>query len=360
MTVWRKVGCWVISSLVLAVAALPAWANSTEKVEYYTVGADDTLGSIALRFKVSPRDLKSWNNLSSLDITPGASLVVKGEPEQLAAPAPRAQAKAPASKPSSFVHVVRSGDTFESIARRYRVSIDQVKAWNTRINPRRMQIGQHVRLYSANGRQPEAPVAAPPELGGRSSSTGAANRGRLFNGIALQDTYGLKVRDKGRSYGTRTTVQLLEAIGADVQARWPDAPALLVGDLSHPGGGPMRPHKSHQSGRDVDINYYHRGNVPLSGFRQMDIETFDAAKNWHFFKMLIDSGQVEYVFVDYKLQRVLYEYAREIGYSPEELARVIQYPRSPKSNFGLIRHVRGHADHMHIRFKCQSDDTNCR
>ena len=34
----------------------------------------------------------------------------------------------------------------------------------------------------------------------------------------------------------------------------------------------------------------------------------------------------------------------------EELTRLFAYPRGRKARVGIIRHLRGHADHMHVRF----------
>jgi murein endopeptidase len=162
------------------------------------------------------------------------------------------------------------------------------------------------------------------------------------------------------AYGTRRTVNLLKAAVADVKARWPDAPDLVIGHLSYKRGGHMHPHKSHQSGRDADGSFYYKGNVQLQNFHEMTPETFDAVKNWHLFKTLIDTGEVEYIFVRHDLQKVLYEYARSIGYTKKELAEIIQYPRPTHERVGIIRHTGGHDDHFHIRFKCRDDDKHCR
>jgi murein endopeptidase len=168
------------------------------------------------------------------------------------------------------------------------------------------------------------------------------------------------VRHVSRAYGTERTIKMLEAAVADVAARWPDSSTLVVGDISYKRGGRMRPHKSHQSGRDADLSYYHKGNVPTADFLEMTEETFDAVKNWHLFKTLIDTEQVEYIFVDYKLQRSLYHYAKSIGYSDGELEPIIQYPRGRGARTGIIRHARGHDDHWHIRFTCGPKDKRCR
>lgn len=307
------------------------------EITYHQVGEDETLGLIALQYRVGIAELKGWNQLDSIDVEPGMELIVKSDEEIDDGP----------SEPLPVVHIVRSGDTFEGIARQYGVRISQVRSWNSNVNPRRLQIGQQVRLHI-------------PGANGESVSWGRANGGQLYNGVAMEDGPGLRVRNQARAYGTQRVVNMLSAAGADVKARWPDAPELVVGSLSLRRGGSLRPHRSHQSGRDVDITYYHRGNVELPDFRDMSAETFDAVKNWHFLKTLIDTGEVQFIFVDYELQRVLHEYALSIGYTEDDLTEYLQYPRGRRVPEGIIRHARGHRNHVHIRFTCGPKDKNCR
>jgi len=121
----------------------------------------------------------------------------------------------------------------------------------------------------------------------------------------------------------------------------------------------MRPHVSHQSGRDADIAYYTVGRESNEGFIVATPETLDTPVTWYLLKTFIDQGRVRYIFVDYELQAVLYEYARDRGASDEELETWFQYPRED-ANRGIIRDSTGHDDHFHIRFRCASDDERCR
>lgn len=328
----------IVTLMASSVAAEQPVATSRNRVNtvFYTVSDGDNLGSIALRFGVGVSEVKAWNSLETEELEPGREIIVKSDEE--------VKPKQP-TRPLPVIHVVKRGDTFESIAKKNKVSVDQIRRWNRRVNPRKLQIGQQIRLQI-------------PGRDGKSVSWGTANRGRLYNGVAMQSVPGMRVRNVARAYGTKRSVQFLEAAAYDVRARWPDAPDIEVGDMSFRSGGRMRPHKSHTSGRDVDISYYHRGNVE-TGFRGMDAETFDAAKNWHLFKTLIDTNEVEYIFVDYRLQKVLFDYATSLGYTADELANIIQYPASASTNHATIRHARGHVDHFHIRFKCGPDDKQC-
>jgi hypothetical protein len=121
----------------------------------------------------------------------------------------------------------------------------------------------------------------------------------------------------------------------------------------------MRPHASHQSGRDADIAYYTAGREDTDGFVVATPENLDVRRTWYLIKSFLDSGQVRYIFMEYELQGVLYEYARRRGASAEELDRWFEYPRQHTTR-GIIRHARGHDDHFHVRFTCPSGDRRCR
>ena len=320
----------------LPVVTGPDMIGSDIKRAVYFVGNDENIGSVALKFGLDPEDLLYWNDLDRIKLHPEEVLVFKLD----------AKPRVP-KKPLPTVHRVKRGDTYERIAKKYGVSVKQLKRWNPKINPRKLQIGQTIRMYI-------------PGRNGRSVSYGTANRGKLYNGVALESTDGLKVRTVSNAYGTERVIRLLKGAAFDVQARWPDAPNLVVGDISYRRGGRIKKHKSHQSGRDADVSFFYRGNVQTRDFVDMEHETFDAVKNWHVFKTLIDTGEVEYIFIDYPLQKVLYEYAMAIGYTEEELEPLLQYPRPKSMGVGIIRHVRGHDDHWHIRFKCGPEDRGCR
>lgn len=328
---------WVAMSGVPAVAAAEKPDDEDIEIVHHALQEEETLGTVALKYEVNVAELKEWNELESVhDANGNNELEVRIDEETTNS-----------TSPQPVVHVIQRGDTFEDIARRYGVRISQVRQWNRNVDPRRLQIGEQIRLHV-------------PGADGHPVSWGRPSNGRLFNGVAMEDSPGLTVRNQSRSYGTQRTIDLLQAAAADVQARWPDAPDLVVGSLSLRQGGPIRPHRSHQNGRDADLTYYHRGNVELPDFRDMTPETFDAVKNWHFFKILIETGEVQFIFVDYELQRMLFEYALSIGYTEEDLEEVIQYPRGRRAANGIIRHARGHQNHFHIRFKCGDRDQNCR
>jgi len=61
--------------------------------------------------------------------------------------------------------------------------------------------------------------------------------------------------ERRRLFGNERTIRkTLTVIGAYRTAH-PDAPRVVVGDISFRGGGPMEAHVSHQNGLDVDVYY---------------------------------------------------------------------------------------------------------
>ena len=129
---------------------------------------------------------------------------------------------------------------------------------------------------------PEAPVArpsskrteartlngaeAPPRVEwSRATSIGLPYAGRLVEGTQLPVegpdwiTWN-PVTDSspnlpGRLYGNERTIRTILSVLAAYRAAYPDAPRVVVGDISFRGGGAMNEHVSHQNGLDVDVYY---------------------------------------------------------------------------------------------------------
>jgi hypothetical protein len=128
-------------------------------------------------------------------------------------------------------------------------------------------------------------------------------------------------------------------------------PVLGIGDLSREGGGAFKPHRSHQSGRDADIAFYTKGANPVSGMRPTTRATLDVPRTFALLRGWLERDEVEFIFVDYRLQQPLYEYARDKARIPQDkLDQWFQYPRGRSARPGVVRHLGGHADHLHIRF----------
>ena len=145
-----------------------------------------------------------------------------------------------------------------------------------------------------------------------------------------------------------------------VRRRHPRAHKIRVHDLSLPGGGPMDDHRSHQSGRDVDLIYYQR-RCPSAGcpLRPVLPRQLALAPQWTLLEYWLRNGMAHRILIDYGLQEVLYNYARRHGASSAELERWFQYPRGRRAPYGIIRHFPNHFDHVHVRFRCPEGDDAC-
>ncbi len=182
-------------------------------------------------------------------------------------------------------------------------------------------------------------------------SMGEPFNGRLINGDRLMPGDGYYIKPYSYTYATPETIAAVKEAVARVKELFPDTVDVVIGDLSKPKGGPYYPHESHQSGRDVDIGYYQVGNRPQTGLVITTPWSLDVEKTWALIESLLAGDKVEYIFMDYSLQRVLYFHAARKGLSRRELARIFQYPRGRSAKVGIIRYSRGHAHHMHVRFR---------
>jgi penicillin-insensitive murein endopeptidase len=191
----------------------------------------------------------------------------------------------------------------------------------------------------------EAVGRDPTSLG--SISLGRPNAGGLLNGVPMPAGERWEVVDATRAFATRETVAYLVAAIDKVHRQFPESHPLYIGHMSRERGGPMRPHRSHQSGRDVDISYYYRPDK-AEWYRPATEGTLDLARSWAFVRALVTETDVEYVFINTSVQRLLKEYALSIGEDPGWLNEIFQYrSRHPEP---IVRNAWGHRTHMHVRF----------
>ncbi|MBZ0272762.1 penicillin-insensitive murein endopeptidase [bacterium] len=180
-------------------------------------------------------------------------------------------------------------------------------------------------------------------------SVGSASRGRLVNGIKMTSSPGIRVRSGSNNYGTPETIAALRYAVAKVHENYPDSHDLLVGDISAPGGGRLKRHRSHQAGRDVDISMYYRNGGQPATFIAAGANNLDVPRTWAFLEALMEDNKTEYVFLDAGVQRILRDYVKyKLKASPEYLDRVFSIEGRPRQ--ALIRHARGHRNHIHVRF----------
>ena len=140
----------------------------------YTLRPGDKLEKIAPRFGMTVANLKAVNGISgSIRLSPGFTLLVSGgeaagtldmvplpeQPEIAAAPEP-----APAAEPRS--HTVRKGETLQSIARRYDMTVPELVRLN---HLRKTQVNAGTRLQLAATERATAKEEAKSVAGGARS-----------------------------------------------------------------------------------------------------------------------------------------------------------------------------------------------
>jgi murein endopeptidase len=235
-------------------------------------------------------------------------------------------------------------DTWRSFASRYGLSPDALARLNPGVRRDAVRAGDRLIIYT-------------PDADRRSLSVGRASGGRLVHGIPMPDGEFWTVRERETSYGTETTIEQLVAGLNAVGRAMPGGTKLLLGDVSRPSGRRLPPHRSHQSGRDADLGYYIRGQQSQRVFQYASRQNLDAARQWALIRHWLESGSVERIFMDHRLQATVFEYALGQGESREFLEEVFQYPGW---NDAIISHAPGHADHLHVRFRCDEWDAACK
>jgi len=178
-----------------------------------------------------------------------------------------------------------------------------------------------------------------------SLSLGEPNRGRLLGGVALQTSRLFEVVAPDVAFGTHETVAYLERAVRRVHEKHPGTPALHVGHISRPAGGYVSPHKSHQSGRDVDLGFYYSKNG--GWYRRGTADNLDLPRTWTLLRALITDTDVEMVIVDASIERLLRLYAESIGEDRPWLRRIFSGDGERPE---IVRHLWGHTTHFHVRF----------
>jgi murein endopeptidase len=195
-----------------------------------------------------------------------------------------------------------------------------------------------------------------------SRSVGAPNRGHLEHGVPFIEGEAWILREyRPRSWATRHVVTELAAQLDAFHHGHPEAHPVKLGELSQRGGGKIKPHRSHRSGRDVDLGYVMLERPEGHRHVRATPATLDAPATWALVQRLRASGSVERIFMARSVQAQLLPHAMATM-DPAELPTmfsVLAEDRRTKTT-AFLRDVPGHEAHMHIRFACTDGDDSCR
>lgn len=203
---------------------------------------------------------------------------------------------------------------------------------------------------------------------GSSISMGKPQRGWIVDGARIPDKgEGFFTREtwraRGQRYGTDELIDLLTAVSRRMATRFKQR--IVVADLSGKGGGgAYKWHRSHQSGRDVDLLYYVRDRtgkpVEPDAMRVFDASgkakdgsgyTVDVPRMWLLVKELLTAQEatVQWIFIYQPLGDRIVEHAIAQN-EPEALVAKAKKALKQPGN-GAPHH-----DHMHVRVYCSKAD----
>ena len=302
----------------------------------------------AVRFGVTPQELVQWNDLAS--------------PRQRVPAGRRLKVHARRLPPERqrVTYVVQPGDTWAEVAIAHRVDRRMLQAYNW--HKKRLQPGDELAIWTDPGIAPTVGVRhGPPipemiesEPGG--ASVGRPQRGRIADPVPLPERPWYTNGRPEWLWGSSHTIAQVQAALASFRHRTGFEGEIVVGAISRESGGPFPPHQSHQSGRDVDVR------LPLlpglASRPNPHPDEIDWSAAWELVRAFIDTEQVQFIFLERKLQRRLYEAARWAGVSHEELAALIDWVDGRRT--APVRHARGHDGHIHVRIACAPDEDRCR
>jgi len=204
---------------------------------------------------------------------------------------------------------------------------------------------------------------------GTSVSVGRPSDGRIVDPVRLPDRgAGFMTREVWRTrnqrYGTDELIDLIVAVAGRMSTKVRDA-KIVVADLSGPGGGEARMwHRSHQSGRDVDLLPYMRDadGKPFEPDAMHVFDdngvardgtglTIDVPRTWLLVRELLTAPEatVQWVFMYQPIANKLIAYAEQTKEPEALLAKARLALKQPGDSAR-------HDDHMHVRIYCSTAD----
>ncbi len=315
----------------------------------YRVSPGERVVDVAARFGVEVEDLAEWNSLDpgQWRLRPGKKLRV------LARRSPPDRVR--------HTYVVGADDTWQSIAIAHRIDSRKLRAYNWKRERIRagdqLVIWQDVGQPQTIGQAADEPVI-PPRVEPGASSVGRPQLGRIAHAVQLPESPLYSRARPNWSWGSSHALEQLVAAVGDFRRATGFSGDVVVGSISRRGGRSFPPHRSHQSGRDVDLRLPVRPGVGRQ--RPPRADEVDWPATWALIRSLIETDEVAVIFLERRLQRRLYEAARWSGESHDHLADLIEWADERRWSHAIVRHAKGHDGHIHVRFRCGPTERRCK
>lgn len=116
----------LVTGQILRIPYTPRENRNTAEGTLHRVAEKETLFSISRMYQVSVEELKQWNNLTDNNLIVGQQLIVRK-------PGIQQSERRPDLTPAEVrtVHTVEAGETLFSISRKYGITVQQLKEWNS-------------------------------------------------------------------------------------------------------------------------------------------------------------------------------------------------------------------------------------
>lgn len=255
-----------------------------------------------------------------------------------------------ARESEKVMYTIASGGSLRNVANNFGIYHHEITEWNPGIAlDTELPAGSKVVVFQH-------------KPGERSESIGRASAGSLKDGTPMIEGPGRVLRaNRFKLWGTTSTVNRMDYVLTQWAKRYPERQLILVGNLSLRGGGKVNPHKSHQSGRDIDLSFPQIWDgVEEIHWKKMNARNLDLEQTWDLLDLLVETNALSVVYIDYELQHLLYDFAKETNrYDEAKLKEWMQYPEGASIEGRIIAHAPGHVDHIHVRFRCDARDKQC-
>lgn len=141
--------------------------NSEDRVQWtrHEVKRGDTISRVATHYKVTVEAIRSANKMEDNHLALGQNLLIPVSANKAASAPPPTYVTRASNPPAAaggrvkIVHQVRAGDTLWSIARRYKVYVQQLREWNLLDGNDALRLGQRLNVWTVRN---NAAAATPP------------------------------------------------------------------------------------------------------------------------------------------------------------------------------------------------------